>query len=1201
MPGLISYYTNGITNKIPDTSLNLDAAIGMIRGGEFQDAIELLRQTTDKPARENIKKGLAYFTFSGTFSTRGVSGLVEHSGYLCLDFDDVEDLFRRMGLVQQSKYACACFLSPSGKGFKLIIKINPKYHAESFLALDRHFWAIGLEVDKSGKDVSRACFVSYDPDAYFNPESEVFEFDPQAEQVLNQTPAVVNKPATFNKVDTQTALSLVDYIVCQLEEQGIDLTNNEYDARLEIGFALATYGEDARALYHRVVQFNDAYTVRDADYKFNDALRKGRFQTPAKFFAMAKAAGVQIVMPKKIEPVKEVKAVDETPEPFRLINPDKAVNYWHLVIHTDLIVRMGDTPNLVFDIAQINKETVPDLKAIGNKVRLISYNPAEDFDLCDALAAQGFTIAINTFAGEFVAYHKYLIQHYTAHTPADDLSDNLLSVCEHISYYKNALEREEIAVEIAKQFKKAKATFVKEINNFVTTRERDNVQIVADGEAGLPAWIDADVYWKYGFDSKATGDGIGIYFMTSNGPKRLTNFVLTPLIHVYTPDEAGNRRFTELNNGRYKKVLQLPGKAFTSMDVFDTIITSEGSFFTYDGFTKSNLNKMKTYYLDEYPKCFELNTLGWQPEGFFSFSNLVFKNEIIEYNQYGIAEIDEVNYLSMGASSALEGVRAEDDIYKNDKYLSYNKAEIDFTRWCELMVAVFPEHGMMGVAFAMMSVFKDLLFKRNNNFPMLYAYGAVQAGKSKFAESVCNLFTHDMPMFNLNQGTDFAFFNLLGLFRNVAIGLNEFDENGIKEEWFRALKGAFDGEGRSKGSGIRNKTKKQEINAAIILIGQYLSTKDDNSVLSRTLPCKFTENNKRTELQISQYNELKMHEKKGISSLLCEVLACRQFVADCYPLRFETIGAELKSAFLKDGQQPKNRIIENYTSALTIISLISERIELGFTYRRFFDYCKEEIGKLANIMTESNSLSHFWKTVEFLLDQNVIEQGYHFKVEVKNEIRLDKKNTYTKQFEEPKKLLYLRLSTIHALYLQAARNQTGKMGQNEQTIITYMKDQEYYIGNNPGSGFTDAQGNSTNTSSYVFDYDVLGVNLERFKQDTAVPVTLSGKVQYDAAIEVVIDKEKVKFTLLQDESYTNTDGHRVKREILTWCLCDQTNYVYTLKRDREIKVTGTLNEQKNGDKVYRRMNVTNIEFTEAMLPFEKSDAEVDAAFGEAGK
>lgn len=902
------------------------------------------------------------------------------------------------------------------------------------------------------------------------------------------------------------------------------------------------------------------------------------------------------------QPVEIAEPVVAKTPPYVLANHTPEIAYWHLVTNADLLehLKACGAPNLVSDIQRLDKEVTDELRAISNKVRLVSREPYKSFDLCDSLVAQRFVLSINTWADEYISYSQWLLNHFFDFV--DELNENQLAICEHASWFSSSLERENIAKDIAKILKVGKATILSEINGFIKHRDNIKEQVLDEGEAALPAWLNndpdkRDFYWRHGWVSRLDNPGnTGIYFSTGAGPKQLTNFVLIPLIHVYTQDEGDNRRFTELNNGMHKPVLQLPGKAFTSMEVFETMVSNEGNFWTGDGFTKSHLNKLKMYYLGEYPKCFELKMLGWQPEGFFSFSNMIYKNQLIEYNQYGYAAIDNQNYLSMGASNALEGVRSNDDIYKNDKYLCYRQSPVTLEKWCALMVRVYGDHGMTAVLFAMMSIFRDILFKRNNNFPMLYFYGPVGSGKSKIAESVANFFTHEMPMFNLSNGTDFSFFNLMERFGNVAACFNEFDENTIRENWFTAFKGAFDGEGRNKGSGKKNKSITQSINIAIVLIGQFLSTKDDNSVLIRTIPCKITGNDNRTVDDLVTYNELKSYEKQGLSSLICDVLDHRQFVGDNFLKRYVTCNAELKAALRADGVNPKERVLENYSVALTMCSLMSEKFMLGFTYDKYLQYCKTEVVKIGTVMSESNALSQFWKTVEFLVDQGLIEQGDNYRIETLDKVRIsvDRKKSEYKVFDEPKKLLFLRLSTVHMLYMKEVRTQTGKQGQNEQTIITYMKDQDSYIGSNPGSQFA----NTGPTSSYVFDYDLLGANLERLKDDNTPTVTLTGKVHRDAVVEDVIGVIKLRFTLLQDESFTSANGDYVSKLVYTNCTSNELNMNLHLKAGLEIKITGPLDEKRGNDKVYRSMAVNKIEIIEAELPLAAmSDDEVESLLG----
>ena len=58
------------------------------------------------------------------------------------------------------------FTSPSGDGLKWIIPIDLEEvnHQEYFKAVANYIQSTyGLEVDQSGKDISRACFLPYDP------------------------------------------------------------------------------------------------------------------------------------------------------------------------------------------------------------------------------------------------------------------------------------------------------------------------------------------------------------------------------------------------------------------------------------------------------------------------------------------------------------------------------------------------------------------------------------------------------------------------------------------------------------------------------------------------------------------------------------------------------------------------------------------------------------------------------------------------------------------------------------------------------------------------------------------------------------------------------------------------------------------------------------------------------------------------------
>jgi hypothetical protein len=122
-----------------------------------------------KRSRAKLKKQLPAFTPSGTFeSGRKAELLTQYSGFVILDLDKLspEDLERAKSLVALAPYTFAAFISPSGNGLKIIVPVNStaEHHKLAFQQVSDYYeQALQLVVDPSGKDVSRLCFMSYDP------------------------------------------------------------------------------------------------------------------------------------------------------------------------------------------------------------------------------------------------------------------------------------------------------------------------------------------------------------------------------------------------------------------------------------------------------------------------------------------------------------------------------------------------------------------------------------------------------------------------------------------------------------------------------------------------------------------------------------------------------------------------------------------------------------------------------------------------------------------------------------------------------------------------------------------------------------------------------------------------------------------------------------------------------------------------------
>lgn len=176
----------------------VDAAILRIADGNSKVLVGEIRNTIDKEKRQTLKKYLPCICFSGKFpQSRKDAEIIEHSSFIVLDFDNVEDIRSRQTDIISNDFVYACWVSPSGNGLKALIKVaNGEKHREHFEALRDVF----PEIDKSGANPSRVCFESYDPDIYVNTNSSIFNKIKEIEKYYTKERVDVNDEGVFKKL-----------------------------------------------------------------------------------------------------------------------------------------------------------------------------------------------------------------------------------------------------------------------------------------------------------------------------------------------------------------------------------------------------------------------------------------------------------------------------------------------------------------------------------------------------------------------------------------------------------------------------------------------------------------------------------------------------------------------------------------------------------------------------------------------------------------------------------------------------------------------------------------------------------------------------------------------------------------------------------------------------------------------------------------
>ena len=95
---------------------------------------------------------------------------MEHySGFVHLDFDKLtpEEMDTAFKIIATIPYTFLCFRSPSGNGLKVFVEVNTGvlHHDIAYKQVQLYYEEkLGIASDPKCKDITRLCFMSYDPE-----------------------------------------------------------------------------------------------------------------------------------------------------------------------------------------------------------------------------------------------------------------------------------------------------------------------------------------------------------------------------------------------------------------------------------------------------------------------------------------------------------------------------------------------------------------------------------------------------------------------------------------------------------------------------------------------------------------------------------------------------------------------------------------------------------------------------------------------------------------------------------------------------------------------------------------------------------------------------------------------------------------------------------------------------------------------------
>ena len=178
--------------------ITIEKALERIKSGSSKELVIEIRNTLDKEKANKIKLNLPSVCFSGKFGNdRKDEQLIEHSGFIVLDFDDISELREKQTDIISHDFVYACWVSPSGNGLKALVKIaDGSKHREHFQSLQEVF----PEIDRSGINVSRVCYESFDPEIYVNDKASVFAKSKKIEKITVTENQNVDDSENFRRI-----------------------------------------------------------------------------------------------------------------------------------------------------------------------------------------------------------------------------------------------------------------------------------------------------------------------------------------------------------------------------------------------------------------------------------------------------------------------------------------------------------------------------------------------------------------------------------------------------------------------------------------------------------------------------------------------------------------------------------------------------------------------------------------------------------------------------------------------------------------------------------------------------------------------------------------------------------------------------------------------------------------------------------------
>lgn len=277
----VYFYDNVKANKRCD--IPVSRVLAGIKNCAYGDVIEKARackSVGNEAGYGEIKGKLPAVTFCGTFDKGHKADECNHyNNLLVIDIDKLDEweTDKIRDELEKEPYIAAFWTSPSGKGFKGLVHLEYVRELSGYDIKDKHrlafkqlflylYSSYNIELDKSGSDVCRLCYMSADEHLVIKEEAKPFLVEPDmvAENkidVKKESNVVTTKRVErkdWNKIcgeatdykDNKQNKNLLLFILKKLRKRNLSITDT-WENWVKVAFAIASsvHPEKGRELF----------------------------------------------------------------------------------------------------------------------------------------------------------------------------------------------------------------------------------------------------------------------------------------------------------------------------------------------------------------------------------------------------------------------------------------------------------------------------------------------------------------------------------------------------------------------------------------------------------------------------------------------------------------------------------------------------------------------------------------------------------------------------------------------------------------------------------------------------------------------------------------------------------------------------------------------------------------------------------------